>query len=100
MRATSENGKAPFTTIAGYRVRMSRLLFFRGKALLRALRRLPGLISAAIFRSYDRRSVMIYLQWANEASAESGIASKQYKASLARLGRTIFPPTLCESQFL
>lgn len=74
-------GPDAFTTIGTYKLAGAQILLFRGKTLLAQLRHIPGLVAATVFRSYDRRSLVVYLQWKDRISAEAGINWRRTNAA-------------------
>ena len=90
----------PHTTIGTYKLIGAKILFFRGKHLIERLKQVPGLCSATIFRSYDRRSIVVYAQWDSLSAAEAGVASQLYQSCFASIATTVLSATVCAIPFV
>ena len=92
--------REPHTTIGTYKLTGANILFFRDKNLIERLKQVPGLSSATIFRSYDRRSIVVYAQWDSLGAAEAGVASQLYQSCFASIATTVLPATVCAIPFV
>lgn len=74
------------TSVAVFKLGLAETLFFDGRGVAHALEGLPNLRAGAVYRSYDKRQVVEYLQWENRAAFEAGVRSAAYRDHRAAIG--------------